>query len=55
MQLMSSLLIFKYNMLHGTMKYTLQALVYYHICFHGLTITLFELTPSRFLHFRKYN
>jgi hypothetical protein len=24
-------------------------------CFHGLTITLFVLTPFRFLHFSKYN
>jgi hypothetical protein len=52
--LMSSLLIFKCIMSHGTMKYTLKAHFYYFV-FMALSITLFVLTPSRFLHFRKYN
>jgi len=41
-------------MSHGTMKYTLKAHFYYFV-FMALSITLFVLTPSRSLHFRKYN
>jgi hypothetical protein len=32
----------------------LQSVPFLLFCFHGLAITLFVLTPSRFLHFRKY-
>ena len=42
---MNSLLIFKCPMSHGTMKYTLCLL----FCFDDLSLTLFVLTPSRFL------
>ena len=42
-QLMSSLLIFKYNMSHGTMKYTLQAHVYYYVFMAWLLHYLYSL------------
>ena len=45
-QLMSSLLIFKYNMSHGTMKYTLQAHVYYYVFMAWLLHYLYSLHPD---------
>jgi hypothetical protein len=50
---MSNLLIFKCPKSHGTMKYTLKAHACLLFCFDGWALTLFVLTPCRFLHFRR--
>ena len=55
-RLMSSLLIFKCS---TNICHMLQRNIHWKhmfvICFDGWTLTLFVLTPCRFLHFRKYN
>ena len=53
-QVMSSLLIFKCSMSHGTMKYTLKAHVCYIVLMVGLLHYLHSLHVD-FLHLRKYN
>ena len=47
-QLMSSLLIFKCNMLHGTMKYTLKAHFYYFVFMAWLLHYLYSLHPDSY-------
>jgi hypothetical protein len=44
--LMSSLLIFKCPMSHGTMKYTLKAHVYYFVVMAWLLLYLYSLHPD---------
>jgi hypothetical protein len=43
---MNSLLIFKYNISHGTMKYTLQAHVYYYVFMAWLLHYLYSFHPD---------